>query len=136
MAETGCGALTAAVLIGCTAGAERFATDAHFARQAGVAPIACSSGQTIRHRLHRGGDRQLNHALHIIAVTRARPSHTTFKVNLQARDQDLRQAQRSLLDRTFRAPPPAGGAGCYGTLGVNSLDGVRSGCTVSGPRVA
>ncbi len=77
LAETGCGALTAAILIGRTAGAERFKTDAHFARHAGVAPIACSSGQTIRHRLHRGGDRQLNHALHIIAVTRARRDPAT-----------------------------------------------------------
>jgi transposase len=72
LAETGCGALTAAILIGRTAGAERFETDASFARQTGTAPIPCSSGQRDRHRLDRGGDRQLNHALHIIAVTRAR----------------------------------------------------------------
>jgi transposase len=71
LAETGCGALTAAILIGRTAGAERFASDASFARQAGTAPIPCSSGQRDQHRLDRGGDRQLNHALHIIAVTRA-----------------------------------------------------------------
>ena len=72
LAETGCGALTAAILIGRTAGAERFQSDASFARQAGAAPIPCSSGQRDRHRLDRGGDRQLNHALHIIAITRAR----------------------------------------------------------------
>jgi hypothetical protein len=72
LAETGCGALTAAILIGHTAGAERFRTDASFARQTGTAPIPCSSGQRDRHRLDRGGDRQLNHALHIIAITRAR----------------------------------------------------------------
>jgi transposase len=77
LAETGCGALTAAVLIGRTAGTERFQTDAGFARQAGVAPIPCSSGQRDRHRLDRGGDRQLNHALHIIAITRARHDHAT-----------------------------------------------------------
>ena len=69
--ETGCGALTAATLIGRTAGAERFATDAQFARQTGTAPIPASSGARQRHRLHRGGDRQLNRALHIIAITRA-----------------------------------------------------------------
>jgi len=69
--ETGCGPLVAATLIGHTAGAERFATDAHFARQAGVAPIPVSSGNSTRHRLHRGGDRQLNRALHMIAITRA-----------------------------------------------------------------
>jgi len=71
LAETGCGALTAATLIGRTAGAERFATDARFARQTGTAPIPASSGTRNRHRLHRGGDRQLNRALHVIAITRA-----------------------------------------------------------------
>jgi transposase len=54
LAETGCGALTAAVLIGRTAGAERFPSDASFARLAGTAPIPCSSGQRDRHRLDRG----------------------------------------------------------------------------------
>jgi transposase len=72
LAEQGPGVLTAAILIGRTAGAERFPADAHFARHAGVAPIPVSSGRTDRHRLHRGGDRQLNRALHVIAITRAR----------------------------------------------------------------
>ena len=72
LAEQGLGVLTAATLIGRTAGAERFPTDAHFARQAGVAPVPVSSGRTDRHRLDRGGDRQLNRALHVIAITRAR----------------------------------------------------------------
>ena len=63
--------MTAATLIGRTAGAERFETDARFARQAGTAPIPVSSGMRDRHRLHRGGDRQLNRALHTIAITRA-----------------------------------------------------------------
>ena len=71
LAEVGCGPLTAAILIGRTAGAERFASDASFALQSGTAPIKCSSGQRNQHRLNRGGDRQLNHALHIIAITRA-----------------------------------------------------------------
>jgi transposase len=60
LAETGCGALVAATLIGRTAGAERFTTDARFARQTGTAPIPASSGNRKRHRVHRGGDRQLN----------------------------------------------------------------------------
>jgi transposase len=77
LAETGCGALTAALLIGRTAGAARFASDANFARQTGTAPIPCSSGQRNRHRLDRGGDRQLNHALHVIAITRARHDSDT-----------------------------------------------------------
>jgi transposase len=65
------------ILIGQTAGAERFASDAHFARMAGVAPIPASSGRRDRHRLHRGGNRQLNRALHIIAITRGRIDPTT-----------------------------------------------------------
>ena len=86
LAEAGCGPLTAAILIGRTAGAERFRSDASFARQAGVTPILCSSGQRDRHRLHRGGDRQLNHALHIIAITRARydPATKAYLARKQA----------------------------------------------------
>lgn len=72
VAETGIGTLTAATLIGRTAGAERFPTDAHFARLAGAAPVPASSGRTVRHRLDRGGDRQINCALHTIALTRMR----------------------------------------------------------------
>jgi transposase len=51
---------------------ERFQSDAHFARMAGVAPVPASSGRRDRHRLHRGGNRQLNRAVHIIAITRGR----------------------------------------------------------------
>jgi transposase len=72
VAQQGCGTLSAATLIGHTAGAERFASDGHFARHAGAAPIPVSSGRHDRVRLNRGGDRQLNCALHRIAVTRAR----------------------------------------------------------------
>lgn len=68
----GCGALTAAKLLAETAGAEHLASDAKFARLAGVAPIPASSGKRVRHRLDRGGNRQLNRALHRIAVTQGR----------------------------------------------------------------
>ena len=71
LSELGCGALTAAILIGHTAGVKRFRTESSFALLTGTAPIPCSSGQRTQHRLNRGGDRQLNHALHIIAITRA-----------------------------------------------------------------
>jgi len=77
LAELGCGALTAAILIGRTAGNERFRSEASFALQSGTAPIPCSSGQRIQHRLNRGGDRHLNHALHIIAITRAQRDPAT-----------------------------------------------------------
>jgi transposase len=77
LAEDGVGTITAATLIGRTAGAQRFPTDGHFARQAGAAPIPVSSGRRDRVRLNRGGDRQLNCALHRIAVTRARTDPET-----------------------------------------------------------
>jgi transposase len=92
------GVLTAATLIGRTAGAERFPTDAHFARQAGVAPIPVSSGRTDRHRLHRGGDRQLNRALHTIAITRARidPETRAYLERKRAEGKTRREAIRCL----------------------------------------
>jgi transposase len=83
--ETGCGPLTAAILIGQTAGAQRFASDARFARMAGVAPIPVASGRQDRHRLDRGGNRQLNRALHIIAITRGRIDPAT-KAYLQRKE--------------------------------------------------
>ncbi len=96
--EIGCGPLSAAILIGHTAGAERFAGDAQFARMAGVAPIPASSGRTQRHRLHRGGDRQLNHALHIIALTRSRldPETQTYLARKRAEGKSNREAMRCL----------------------------------------
>src|SRR3954470_16619837 len=70
--EPGFGPLTAAKLLGEVAGIERFATEAKLARAAGVAPIPVSSGKTNRHRLDRGGNRQLNTTIHRIALTRSR----------------------------------------------------------------
>jgi transposase len=72
LAEPGFGPLTAGKLIGEIAGIQRFSSDAKLARAAGVAPIPASSGNTNRHRLDRGGNRQINTAIHCIAVTRAR----------------------------------------------------------------
>ena len=68
----GCGPLTAAKLLGETANPTRFRSEACFAMHAGVAPIPASSGKTDRHRLARGGNRQLNAALHRIAITQIR----------------------------------------------------------------
>ena len=68
----GCGPLTAAKLVGETANPARFRSEACFAMHSGVAPIPASSGRTDRHRLARGGNRQLNAALHRIAVTQIR----------------------------------------------------------------
>jgi transposase len=69
LAMPGCGALTAAKLVGETAGAARFKSRAAFARHNGTAPIPVWSGRADRFRLNRGGNRQLNRALHTIAIT-------------------------------------------------------------------
>jgi transposase len=82
LALAGCGPLTAAKLIGETANASRFRSEACYAMHAGAAPIPASSGKTNRHRLARGGNRQLNAALHRIAVTQIRldgPGRTYFQ---------------------------------------------------------
>jgi hypothetical protein len=68
---TGVGTLTAVKILARTDRVERFATDSHFAAYAGVAPREASSGDTLRHRLSRRGDRQLNYALHVVAITQA-----------------------------------------------------------------
>ena len=115
LAEQGCGALTAAILIGHTAGNERFRSDAAFGLQTGTAPIPCSSGKRTHHRLNRGGDRQLNHALHIIAVTRAQrdPATKEYLARKEAEGKTTKGALRSLkrhLARRFHqllSEPPA-----------------------------
>ena len=96
--EQGCGALTAATFIARTAGAERFPTDGHFARQAGAAPIPASSGRRDRVRLNPGGDRQLNCALHRVAVTRARidPATRAYLRRKQAKGKSRAEALRCL----------------------------------------
>ncbi|WP_211145681.1 IS110 family RNA-guided transposase [Mycobacterium interjectum] len=73
LAMPGCGELTAAKLVGEAAGVPRFKSEAAFARHAGVAPIPVWSGNTAgRVRMTRSGNRQLNAALHRIAVTQIR----------------------------------------------------------------
>jgi transposase len=68
----GVGSVTAVRLIGRTGPASRFPTADAFATYAGVAPIEVASGERSRHRLSRRGDRQLNSAIHLIAVTQVR----------------------------------------------------------------
>jgi transposase len=72
LALAGCGGLTAAKLVGETAGVGRFRSRAAFAMHNGTAPVPVWSGNRERHRLNRGGNRQLNAALHRIAVTQLR----------------------------------------------------------------
>jgi transposase len=68
----GIGRTGAATIIAITGNPARFPTAAPFASFAGTAPIAASSGDTIRYRLNRGGNRQLNKVLHTAAKTQIR----------------------------------------------------------------
>jgi transposase len=98
LAEPGFGPLTAGKLIGEIAGAQRFASDAKLARAGGIAPIPVSSGNTNRHRLDRGGNRQINTAIHRVAVTRARchPETKAYLERKRAEGKTNREAIRCL----------------------------------------
>jgi transposase len=100
----GCGVLTAAKIVGETANPGRFRSEACFAMHAGVAPIPASSGRTNRYRLARGGNRQLNAALHRIAVTQARLNglgRTYYQRRITSGDTTM-EALRALKRRLAR----------------------------------
>ena len=95
---SGCAALTAAKLLTEAANVGRFGDDAAFAMYGGVGPLDASSGQQRRHRLNRFGNRQLNCALHRIAVTQGR-SHEparSYLARKQAEGKSRREALRCL----------------------------------------
>lgn len=98
LALPGCGVLSPAKILAETAGVERFASDAKLARLAGVAPIPASSGRSDRHRLDRGGNRQLNCALHRIAVNQGRvhPAAREYLARKQAEGKSRMEALRCL----------------------------------------
>ncbi len=70
--KPGIGPVTAAVTLAAWSHPGRVRSEAAFASLAGVNPIPASSGNTVRHRINRGGDRRLNRALHMATVTRIR----------------------------------------------------------------
>jgi transposase len=98
LAERGLGVILAAKLIGEIAGIDRFASDAQLARMAGCAPIPVSSGRTDRHRLDRGGNRQLNHAIHLLAICKIThdPRTAVYIAKQRARGKTNKEAIRSL----------------------------------------
>jgi transposase len=108
MALPGCGALSAAKLVGETARAGRFRSKAAYARMNGTAPIPVSSGRNDRHRLNRGGNRQLNCALHRIAITQIRlggPGRTYFDHQIalgHTKTEAIRALRRRISDEVFR----------------------------------
>jgi transposase len=104
LALPGCGALTAAKLVGEIAGVERFRTDAQLAMHAGVAPLDVSSGRQQRHRLNRAGNRQLNRALHTIAIVQKRvyPPAKAYIARRQADGKTNKEAIRALKRQLAR----------------------------------
>jgi len=104
----GCGALSAAKIVGETAGASRFRSRSAYARWNGTAPQPVWSGNTTRFRLSRGGNRQVNSALHRIAVTQARldsPGREYIAQRMESgktRTEALRLLRRRLSDVVFR----------------------------------
>jgi transposase len=98
LAICGVGPIVAAKILGETRGVERFPTAAAFAAHAGVAPVPASSGQTSRHRLNRGGNRQLNRALFTIAMVQARwnPDARSYLDRKRAEGKTPAEARRCL----------------------------------------
>ena len=95
----GVGPILACALIGRTGNVRRFTTRDQFASYAGVAPIEHSSGGRIVHRLSRRGNRQLNHAIHLVAICQIRQTNSEGRIYFErkvAEGKTKREAIRSL----------------------------------------
>jgi transposase len=94
----GCSAISAAHLVGQTAGFSRFTSEAAFAMHVGVAPLPVSSGKSTRHRLNRCGNRKLNSVIHMIALTQSRmhPPAIAYIERKRAQGMSFREALRCL----------------------------------------
>ena len=106
----GVGPVVAARLLGRTARASRFPTAAAFASYCGTAPIEISSADKIRHRLSRQGDRQLNNALHTIALTQVRMPNSRGRAHYDQKiaqgkthAEAMRCLRRRLTDYVWRS---------------------------------
>ncbi len=95
----GAGLQVTATLIAQSGDVRRFRDRAAYARYGGVAPIPCGSGASAgRHRLHRGGNRQVNAALHRIAIVQAQwdPAARAYLERKLAEGKTPREARRAL----------------------------------------
>jgi len=95
----GVGPIVACAVIGYTGDVRRFANRDHFAAYAGVAPIEHSSGGRTAHRLSRRGNRKLNNAIHIAAISQIRQPHSDGRAYFDrkvAEGKTKREAVRSL----------------------------------------
>ena len=106
----GVGPVVAARLLARTRRASRFASASAFANYAGVAPVEVSSAERVRHRLPRGGDRQLNFALHIVALTQVRMPRSSGRAYYDTKiaagkthNEAMRCLKRRLADHMWRA---------------------------------
>jgi transposase len=104
----GVGDVIAAKILARTGPIHRFRSPAAFASYCGVAPIEVSSGDVQRHRLSRAGDRQLNYALHVMAITQIRrdsPGRTYYqrkRTDGKSHKEALRCLKRHLADTVYR----------------------------------
>jgi transposase len=96
--QVGLNYLSAARIMGEVGDVARIASKARFARMNGTAPIPASSGQTKRHRLNNGGNRRLNHAIHMMALTQARmdPRARAYIERRRSEGRTQRDAMRAL----------------------------------------
>jgi transposase len=94
--ECGVGIVSAAQLLVSSGDPSRMRSEASFAALAGTSPVVASSGRRQRHRLNRGGDRQLNEALHVISLSRAVHHQPTarYYAKLIAAGKTKREARR------------------------------------------
>ena len=105
----GIGPVIAAVILGEVGDVTRFPTRHHFASFTGTAPLEASSGEVVRHRLNRLGNRQLNHALHTAAVvhishdSRGRAYYERKKAAGKGNMGALRCLKRRLSDVVYRS---------------------------------
>ena len=104
--EPGVGPVVAAQLIVAWSHHGRLRSEACFARLAGVAPVPASSGQTHRHRLSRGGDRQLNRALHTIVLHRRQHGRGNQGLHRATHRRRQEQTRRNTPPQTLPRPPP------------------------------
>jgi transposase len=104
----GLGPILAAKIVGRVGDARRFPNKSHFASHTGTAPVEASSGEVVRHRLSRAGDRQLNYALHMIAIcqiaqdTRGRAYYRRKIAEGKSGKEALRCLKRRISDAVFQ----------------------------------
>jgi len=96
--KTGIGPVTAAIVLAAWSHSGRVRSEAAFAALAGVNPIPASSGNTVRHRLNRGGDRRLNRALHMAVITRMThdPNTRAYVERRRAEGRTIKEIRRCL----------------------------------------